>query len=153
MVSVTPLWGVNDKMSLQRYGGSLLLGNASSLIMGEWPHLRLAGIMRWTKIDVTLVHCLLYGRGYNRDYQLPPYPEVVHLWDDHRNMERFFIFYFYLFIYLFIVIVVLGVPLPILISPWWRGTHRGHVSYFDRLKGLISGETFQLSCAFRDKPF
>ena len=97
MVSVTPLWGVNDKMSLQRYGGSLLLGNASSLIMGEWPHLRLAGIMRWTKIDVTLVHCLLYGRGYNRDYQLPPYPEVVHLWDDHRNMERFFI---YLFIYL-----------------------------------------------------
>ena len=101
MVSVTPLWGVNDKMSLQRYGGSLLSCNTSSLIMGEWPHLHLAGIMRWTKIDVTLVHCLLYGRGYNRDYQLPPYPEVVHLWDDHRNMERFFI-YFYLFIYVFI---------------------------------------------------
>ena len=69
MVSVTPLWGVNDKMSFQRYGGSLLSCNALSLIMGEWPHLRLAGIMRWTKIDVTLVHYLLYGRGYNRDYQ------------------------------------------------------------------------------------
>ena len=66
---------------------------------------------------------------------------------------RGFLFIFiYLFIYLF-VIVALGVPLPILISPWWRGTHRGHVSYSDRLKGLVSGETFQLSCAFRDKPF
>ena len=101
--------------------------------------------MRWTKIDVTLVHCLLYGRGYNRDYQLPPYSEVVHLWDDHRNMESFFFFFF--------TIVALGVPLPILISPWRRGMHCGHVSYSDWLKGLVSNETFQLSYAFQDKPF
>ena len=37
--------------------------------MGEWSHLRLVGTMRWTKIDVALVHSLFYGRIYNRDYQ------------------------------------------------------------------------------------
>ena len=63
MVSVTLLWGVNGKMSLQRYGGSLLSCNDSSLIVGEWSHLCLAGTMKWMKIDVTLVHYLFYGRG------------------------------------------------------------------------------------------
>ena len=52
-------------LSLQRYENSLLSCNALSLIVGEWPHLCLVGTMRWTKIDVTLVHCLFYGRGYN----------------------------------------------------------------------------------------
>lgn len=71
MVSVTPLWGVNDKTSLQQHGSSLLSYNASSLIVGEWPHLCLAGIMIWTKIDVTLFHCPLYELVYNPDYYLP----------------------------------------------------------------------------------
>jgi len=105
-------------LSLQWYRDSLLSCNASSLIVGEWPHLRLAGTMRWMKIDVTLVHCLFYGRGYNRDYQLPPYSEVVQLWDDHKNMESyFFLFYF--------LVVALRVPFPALIAQWQRGTHYG----------------------------
>ena len=66
MVSMMPLWGVNDKMSLQRYGGSLLSCNASSLIVGEWPPLRLVV----TKKDEDRCYScplspLLYGRRYN----------------------------------------------------------------------------------------
>ena len=34
----------------------------------------------------------------------------------------------------------LRVLLPILIDPWRRGMHHGHMSYFDWLAGLISGE-------------
>ena len=61
MASVTPTWGVNDKMSLQRYGGLLLSCNALLLIVGEWPHLCQAVIPGWVKINVTLVHYLFYG--------------------------------------------------------------------------------------------
>ena len=48
-------------LTLQQYENSLLSCNASSLIVGEWPLLRLAGNMRWVKIDVALVHSLIYG--------------------------------------------------------------------------------------------
>ena len=138
-------------LSLQWYGDSLLSCNASSLIVGEWPHLCLAGTMRWMKIDVTLVHCLFYGRGYNRDYQLPPYSEVIQLWDDHRNMEIFFLLL--LLFFFFFAVVVLRVPFPALIAQLQCGTHHGHVSYSDWLEGLISGETFKLSHALRGKSF
>lgn len=52
---------------------------------------------------------------------------------------------FFLF---FGAVVALGVPLLVLIALWQRGTHRGHMSYSYRLKGLVSDETFQLSHAF-----
>ena len=67
-----------------------------------------------------------------------PYFKAVQFWDDHRNIESFFFFF----------LVALGVSFPALIA-WWRcGTHHGHVSYSNWLKGLVSGETFQLSHAF-----
>ena len=123
-------------LTLKWYGDSLLSCNALSLIVGEWPLLHLVGTMRWAKIDVALVHSFLYGRGYNRDYQLPliskpsNFGTTIGIW-------RVFFF-----------LVALGVSLLALIA-WWRcDTHHGHVSYFNWLKGLVSGETFRLSCAF-----
>ena len=38
--------------------------------------------------------------------------------------------------------MALGILLPVLIAPWQRGTHCGHVSYSDWLKGLVSDEAF-----------
>ena len=102
------------------------------MIGDRWPHPRLVVTTSWTNLGVTLVHCFLYGRGYDQDYQLPPYSKVVRILDGHRNMRIFF----------FLAVEVLGVFLPVLIAPWWHGTHRGHVSYSNWLKGLVSGETF-----------
>ena len=92
-------------------------------------------------LGVTLVHCFLYGRRYVWDYQLPPYSEVVHILDGHRNVRSFFYFIIFL-LFLFFTVGTLGVLLPILIAPRWRGMHRGHVSHSDWLEGLVSGETF-----------
>ena len=49
----------------------LAVGGALMVIVDEWSHLRLAGTMGWTKIDVALIHNLFYEGGYNWDYQLP----------------------------------------------------------------------------------
>ena len=64
-------------LSLQRYGDSLLTCNASSLIVGEWFHLCLAGTMRWTKIDVTLVHCLFCWYARHIFMTLSEYVQVI----------------------------------------------------------------------------
>ena len=61
--------------------------------------------------------------------------EVVHILDGQRSIRRFFFFFL-------VVVEVLRVLLPILIALWQRGTHHGHMSYSDWLKGLISDETF-----------
>ena len=50
--------------------------------------------------------------------------------------------------FFFWAVVALAVPLLTLIAQWQRDMHRGHMSYFDWLMGLVFGETFQLSRAF-----
>ena len=108
MVSVTPLWGVNDKIFVSPTVQRLI-------IVGEWPHLCLVGTMRWTKIDVSLVHYLFYGQGYNRNYQLPLIPRssnfgmITGIWSFFFLIIIFYLFYFF-------TIMALKVPLPALIS-------------------------------------
>ena len=95
-----------------------------------WPRPCLVVTTSWTNLRGTLVHCFLYGRGYDRDYfRGCPYFG--------RSKEHKEIFFFFL-----VVVEVLGVLLPILIALWQRGTHHGHMSYSDWLKGLIYDETF-----------
>ena len=88
--------------------------------------------MSWVDLKVALIHCSM-DEVSDRTYRLPPYSMVVHVLDGHRNMMSFFFFF---------LVVALKVLLPILIAPWQCGTHRGHVSYSDGLKSLVSGETF-----------
>ena len=64
-------------MSIQWHGSSLLSYNASSLIVSEWNHLRLAGVVIWMKMGATIVHCPLRGRVYNRDYQLSSFGSLL----------------------------------------------------------------------------
>ena len=91
-------------------------------------------ITGWMVSRIVFVVVSSYRRRYNRDHQLPPYFEVVRSLDDQRNMRIFFFFNFRGW----------GAwgSAPTLIAPWWRGTHRGHVSPFDWLMGPVSGEAF-----------
>ena len=99
VVFVTPLWGVNDMMSIQWHGSSLLSYNVLLLIVSEWNHLRLAGVVIWTKMGATFVHCCLYGRVYNRDYQLPPIPRSS-IFGIITGIWRVFFFFFFFFFFL-----------------------------------------------------
>ena len=70
-VSITPLQGVNGEIFLQRYEGSSLSCNALPMIGDRWPRPLPLVITSWTNLGVTLIHCFLYGRGYDRDYHSP----------------------------------------------------------------------------------
>ena len=97
---------------------------------------------RRTKIDVTLVHCLLsfMDEDIIRTICYPPIPRSS-IFGTITGIWR--VFFFFLRLWAF------GVPLPVLIAPWWHGMHCGHVSYSDWLKCFVFGETFQLSHAFQ----
>ena len=62
----------------------------------------------------------------------PPILRSSTFLDDLRNMRSFFFFFFFY--------ETLGVLFFVLITPWRRGVHRGHVSCFAWLAGLISNE-------------
>ena len=67
----------------------------------------LVTITGWTNLGILFV--LAYDNGwrwYDRVYQLPPYSEVIHTLDGHRNTKGFI---YYL---LFLAVVALGVLLP-----------------------------------------
>ena len=67
----------------------------------------LATITARTNLGIFFVLAHDYGRRwYDWVYQLPPYFEVVHALDGHRNTKGF-IYYFF-----FLAVVVLGVLLP-----------------------------------------
>ena len=72
----------------------------------------LATITGWMNLGILFV--LAYDNGwrwYDQVYQLPPYSEVIHTLDGHRNTKGFFYFILFYFI-LFLAIVALGVLLP-----------------------------------------
>ena len=107
----------------------------------------LVTITGWMNLGILFVLAHDYGRRwYDRVYQLPPYSEVVHILDSHKNMKGLFIYFFH----------GCGAwgSTPALIALWRRGTHRGHVSDFDWPRGLVSGENlFKFPEFFKAKPF
>ena len=138
-----------------------MLCNSSLMSEDGFARPCLATITARTNLGIFFILARDYGRRwYDQVYQLPPYSEVVHTLDGHRNMKGFiylFIFIylllFYFLFFIFFAVVALGVLLRIdcLMAAWHTSWPR--VWFWLAEGSCFWWKPFQVSRIFQGKTF